>query len=41
MLEAISYFLRSQMILKYRPIFSCMKFDLVLIPDEILLKCKV
>ena len=37
----ISYLLRSQMIFEYRPIFGCMKFDVVLIPDETLLKCKM
>ena len=40
-LEAISYLLRSQMIFEYRPIFGCMKFGVVLIPDEIFLKCKM
>ena len=40
-LETISYLLRSQLTLEYRPIFGGMKFNVVLIRDEILLKCKV
>ena len=40
-LEAIFYLLRFQMIFEYRPIFGGMKLDVVLIPDEILSKCKM
>ena len=40
-LEAISYLLRSQIIFDYVPIFGGRKFDVVLIPDEILSRSKM